>query len=277
MSRKPLDSPGLWAACDYALRGWPAFPLGPGSKIPLTKNGFYDATCDLGQINEWWARRPDANVGIRTGVAFDVIDFDTPEAYAEHVDAVDGPTVITARGAHVYVLPGRGRSRPGLRPGIDFKAGGGYVVAPPSVHPSGVAYVWLDGFGPDYPLGPAPVLSEDETAPVPPRTVSTSVPTGDRPGDVWNAQGDVGAVLERNGWRLLRVQGRNEHWVRPGKAARDGCSATFDLDKRCLYVFTSAAPEFEPGRGYAPFEVLTRLEYRGDHSAAARALREVMA
>ncbi len=90
----------------------------------------------------------------------------------------------------------------------------------------------------------------------------------DRPGDVFNACGDVRAVLEQHGW--VRVKGgENEYWRRPGKSS--SWSAT--LKDGVLYVFSANADPFEPNRAYAPFAVYTLLEHSGDWSRAASSLR----
>jgi hypothetical protein len=67
----PLDY-----AVVYAEQGWPVFPLRPPANTPYTEHGFHDATTDGEQIRAWWAEHPTANVGIRTGIAFDVLDID---------------------------------------------------------------------------------------------------------------------------------------------------------------------------------------------------------
>lgn len=60
--------------------------------------------------------------------------------------AVRGYRVATSRGHHVYVrLTKATRTRPllnadGKRTGVDIKSLGGYVIAPPSIHPSGKQY-----------------------------------------------------------------------------------------------------------------------------------------
>jgi len=99
---------------------------------------------------------PTANIGLRTGVAFDVIDLDNEPA----VDALEsaragreqisGPVVATAKGFHYFVLPTGLGNRAGVLPGIDFRGRDGYVVGAPSVHPSGVRYRWIihDQLGP---------------------------------------------------------------------------------------------------------------------------------
>ena len=55
------------AAIKYAKLGLAVFPLIPRDKKPLTQNGFKDATTDVNQINAWWDKTPDANIGIATG------------------------------------------------------------------------------------------------------------------------------------------------------------------------------------------------------------------
>jgi hypothetical protein len=47
-------------------------------------------------------------------------------------------------GRHLYFAhPGEMlHNRVGLAPGVDLRGDGGYVVAPPSVHPSGTPYGW---------------------------------------------------------------------------------------------------------------------------------------
>ena len=92
----------------------------------------------------------------------------------------------------------------------------------------------------------------------------------DRPGDDFNARGDVGELLAEHGW--LRVKGgANEYWRRPGKDS--GWSAT--LKDGVFYVFSSNAAPFEPNRGYSPFAVYTLLNHGGDFEQAARSLRQL--
>jgi hypothetical protein len=62
-------------------------------------------------------------------------------------------------GHHLYFRhPGGSvRNRAGLAPGLDLRADGGYVVAPPSLHPSGRHYAWRAGHEPEQvALAPAP-------------------------------------------------------------------------------------------------------------------------
>ena len=151
----------LRVALIYAAKGWPVFPCKPQGKTPITEHGLKDASTDPTQIREWWERTPDANVAIATGVAFDVLDIDGSQGFESlgfasvPVTQPDddwwpsGPTITTGKGAHCYFAPTGVGNRAGVLPGVDWRGKGGYVVAAPSVHPSGEVYKFQ--FGSDNP------------------------------------------------------------------------------------------------------------------------------
>jgi len=150
-SRSRGSNQFLAAAERYAARGWPVFPLIPRDKAPLKgTRGFLDASTDRTQVLQWWQLFPDANIGLSTGVGFDVLDIDGPKSVPalQELLGMDyrhtGPVVRTGKGTHLYFQPLQsGRNRAGLFGGhCDYRGAGGYVVAPPSVHPSGRVYDW---------------------------------------------------------------------------------------------------------------------------------------
>lgn len=153
------------AALAYAASGLHVLPIRPGAKTPLTEHGVHDASADEAQIRSWWGRCPNAGVGIACGPSrLLVVDLDGPQAVeawrallAEHGDRATTATVRTARGWHCwYRLPGDvelGNSVGRLGPKIDTRGAGGYVIAPPSVHPSGAVYTWRE---PRLPVREAP-------------------------------------------------------------------------------------------------------------------------
>lgn len=166
MAEPQRPSPSmLVAARYYAHAGLAVFPLRPRAKIPLTEHGCLDATTDLDQIRAWWQRWPDANVGIATGEPSGVwvLDVDGAEGEAAllELQANHGilPEVLearTKRGRHLYfTLDPRVRNSAKRLPLLDTRSTGGYVVAPPSIHPDGDTYVWAEGKGPRE-LKPAP-------------------------------------------------------------------------------------------------------------------------
>ena len=90
-----------------------------------------------------------------------------------------------------------------------------------------------------------------------------------RPGDKYNEDGDVVALLKKHGWKpRAELADGNQHWTRPGKPS--GTSAT--LKDRVFFVFSSNAAPLEAGRAYSPFALYASLEHAGDFETAAREL-----
>lgn len=143
------------AALALARKGMRVFPCIEREKEPWIKDNLRRATTDENVIRGWW-RRYELNIGIATGPGSGVwvldIDGDEGEATLRKLEAAHGalpPTVevITGNGRHVYfrwptgidILNSQERDE---IPGIHVRGAGGYVVAPPSIHPSGRAYGW---------------------------------------------------------------------------------------------------------------------------------------
>jgi len=157
----------LDAALIYAAKNWPVFPVKPRDKRPhgaLVPHGLKEATSDADKIQAWWAKAPEANIGLVTGVAFDVVDIDGQEgldalvaAHEGHEEMEWGPEAVTGGGGwHILqAVTGLG-NRTRLLPHVDFRGQGGYIVAPPSIHQSGRRYEWCRDAGPDLPLWPIP-------------------------------------------------------------------------------------------------------------------------
>lgn len=154
----------LDAALDYAHRGLPVFPCHPQTKRPLSHNGFKDATTDEGAIRSWWASHPNAMIGLPTGQRSGVwvLDIDDPEAF-EAACPVEIPRTRrcdTGKGYHLYfefdpAIPVTNAQRHKVRgwpladlPGAETRGEGGYVIVPPSRHPSGRYYRWTSSDDP---------------------------------------------------------------------------------------------------------------------------------
>ena len=86
--------------------------------------------------------------------------------------------VITARGRHIYFkMPDTDlRNSTGrIAPGVDVRATGGYVLAPPSIHPTGRRYAWSVDSASAFIPAPAWLLAK--LAPLAARNSSGSVPS----------------------------------------------------------------------------------------------------
>jgi hypothetical protein len=156
----------LSAALEYSRRGWKVFPLAPNSKIPMKgSGGVKDATTDTQTIRGWWAKNPSANIGLACGVGDCgpyVIDVDAPngghkaDGFASLAAAgvsLPSQTWIAetpSGGKHYYYGLQEEPNADELRNctnangllGVDYRAAGGYVVAPPSVI-DGKPYQWI--------------------------------------------------------------------------------------------------------------------------------------
>jgi hypothetical protein len=112
------------------------------------------------QVTDWWQRWPDANVGVVTGrvSGLAVVDIDPRNGGDESLRALESrwgllpvtPEVRTGGGGrHLWFRCETEIPSATLASGVDLKAEGGMVVAPPSLHRSGNRYVWRPGGDPD--------------------------------------------------------------------------------------------------------------------------------
>lgn len=160
--------PLMDAAIQYALMGWHVFPVRnkdgeayhftdsrtgekieviPRAKSPLTKDGFKNATKNIGKIKYWWNKYPEAGIGVACGKSkIFVIDIDNKEKDGQEVRGMENfmelgiPHLGTWRastptdGIHlIYSDPDNiGKSHTNEKLGIDTRGDGGYIVAPHS-------------------------------------------------------------------------------------------------------------------------------------------------
>jgi hypothetical protein len=142
------QNPALLHALAYAGAGLAVLPLVSGGKVPLCRNGLHDATTDPDVIRGWWGQNPLANIGVRPPRGVVVLDVD-PRSGGTLEALGPLPVTWTARtgggGWHIWFqFPGPVRGKLDRAPGVDIKSNSGYVVVPPSVHPSGRNYEWLN-------------------------------------------------------------------------------------------------------------------------------------
>ncbi|MDU7706304.1 MAG: bifunctional DNA primase/polymerase [Clostridium sp.] len=203
-------------ALKYADIGLAVFPLKPKDKRPATENGCKAATTDSRQIETWWSRWPNANIGIATGSVSGglvVIDLDVDkdkgingyESLAiwqkENGELPETWTSITGRGGYhyIYIDGATNRNRAGLYDGIDIRGEGGYIVAPPSIHPNGRQYEWEQGPGDceiaqadnrvmNFLMGPVPERWEKQTFQEP-----EMIPAGERTSTMIRLSGSLKA------------------------------------------------------------------------------------
>ena len=149
-------------ALEYAKQGFSVFPCIYAGKSPLTPHGCKDASRSKAQIHKWWMEHPNANIAIATGEPSDglvVIDLDIKgdkrsvnylkEWQEINGDLPDTWITHTGGGGHhiLYKTDKKLRNGTNAELCIDVRANGGYIIAPPSTHPSGSKYRWLEKEG----------------------------------------------------------------------------------------------------------------------------------
>lgn len=153
---------GLDWALGYLGLGWGPIPLRPRDKRPLVSwEEFQTRRPDRSEIEQWFERWTKANIGVVTGqvsglVVLDVDPGHDGENSLGNLERQYGKLAATVEsrtgggGRHLYFqYPGFPiRNRTAVAPGLDVRADGGYIVVPPSIHPSGRPYAWAKGHDP---------------------------------------------------------------------------------------------------------------------------------
>jgi hypothetical protein len=302
------------AALAYAAAGYEVFPLRgklPWGNCPFCEprspryqphqaagcahelcHGLYAATTDPERVARWWARWPQANIGARIPRPLLVLDVDPRHgggarlAQLEREHGPLPPTRVSVSGRgdggrHYWFLrPGGTLSAARLGAGLDLKTHTGYVLLPPSRHPTtGRPYQWADPT-----VDPAPMPAwlarlltpPAAAAPVPPiRRARPPTGTGGSVAERFNAQVSWAEVLGPHGWTSPDPDpdADGARWRHPGASNPKSATIRYGL----LFVYSAATP-FQPTEagaphGYSKFRAYAVLEHGGDLRVAARALR----
>ncbi len=154
----------MQAALNYIADGFRVFPVNQDKK-PLTEHGLKEATQIQLGVKEYWTKWPNAGIGIVTD-GYIVVDFDAKSGGLDskaRLETEHGPFPQTRThrtgggGLHlIYRNPNgtdiRNKVTFAGYSGVDIRANGGYIVAPPSLHCSGKRYEVID----NSPIVPAP-------------------------------------------------------------------------------------------------------------------------
>lgn len=242
-------------AIKYIEKGLPIFPChwiedghcscgdpecrnaGKHPYAPLVPRGFHQATTVESVIRHWWKKAPLANIGLRTGNGVLVVDIDNKigkdgEASLREWEHKYGalpptPTVYTGGGGtHYYLRYDPNINIPSgtnlLGVGVDIRANGGYVIAPPSTHKSGQPYTWdLDAdLDTEIANAPANLIAQlcKDSKPVEFKTISTGSLSDDEVYDI------------RKALRFIPADDRDT-WIKVGQAlhATNAYPANFGL------------------------------------------------
>ena len=165
-------------ALKFAKLGWAVIPIhfvnenrcscgnkscSSVAKHPLTRNGSKDGSKDIATICNWWTKWPKANIGIVTGKSSGLFVIDVDPRHGgdrswkqwstDHKIPKTAMVNSGGGGYHLYfksssdmeILPNRAN----ILQGVDCRGQGGYIIAPGSLHASGIPYLWSEDTGPD--------------------------------------------------------------------------------------------------------------------------------
>ena len=163
---------------------------------------------------------------------------------------------------------------------IETRGEGGYVIAPPTPN-----YTYIKGEPGNIPtittaereilFSIAKSFNElEEVKPKVSTTLSTNyTPTGLSPFEDYNQRGDIVALLESKGWKVVNQQGQRINLLRPG-STDSKTSGNYHTGLKVLRVFSSSTV-FNSDKGYNPSQVFSLLECNGDNKLTYRRLLEL--
>lgn len=154
----------LFYALSYLKNySWSIIPVGRDKKPLIKWEEFQKRLPTEDEVRSWFdVQFPDAGIALVTGKlsGIYVLDVDDPDeafttmqklANGESIDFTNTCCVTTSHGQHIYFkhpgslfnLPNFVKKVNGIdTPGLDGRGDGGYVLLPPSIHPSGAVYTW---------------------------------------------------------------------------------------------------------------------------------------
>ena len=201
-------------------REFSVIPLRPHDKKPMlpTWAEYQRRLPSEEEVEQWWTQWPEANIGVVTGAVSGIVVVD--------VDGVEGLKWMKANlpVTSVYVQTGKGwhgyfrhpggsiGNRARLAPEVDLRADGGYVVAPPSVHPSGSVYEWQFTPGMDGWDGIADFAPQEQQ----PRTPSGGI-------DLSGAKPMLDMSPVEKGQRNNRLAELTGRWITANKLGMEEC------------------------------------------------------
>lgn len=205
---------GLSQAIQYVQRGWSVVPIPRGEKHPvgMSWDEFKTRRPTQDEVRAWIAKGgEEQNVGIITGAVSGlvVVDADGASAIRELAErGINSPLrVATSKGQHLYFAHPGGTIKNAVRitgssaEGVDIRADGGLVVAPPSIHASGRLYQWIGNPQTQLPVyDPAWFTSSRLITRREPGWVATAL-TSMGPGNRDSLLASVVGKMMRDGWK----------------------------------------------------------------------------
>jgi putative DNA primase/helicase len=271
------------AAVDYSRGGWCPIPIKKGSKQTTLGQlaPYLNRPATAEELRSWaWS-----GVGIVTGQVSGVLvlDVDGPEGEAElkKYGHPVTPMVRTAGGGlHLYFKHPEQHIKTGIRvaPGLDVKAAGGYVVAPPSVGANGRPYEWvvsIEEADLADPPGWLVDLLQRERAKGPAPAVGERIPPGERNTGLTSLGGTMRRRGMSEGEILAALQVANEQRCQPPLEAEEVAKiaasvARYEPADNVVSISANGHGSTPPPRGYNLTDLGNSERFVQDHGESVR-------
>ena len=270
-------------AVEYRRLGWSPIPIKERSKEPnlLELRPYLTRKATKEELDAWrWS-----GVGIVTGPVSGVLvlDVDGPEGEME-LQKRGHPVTPMVRtpggGLHLYFKHPDHHVRTGIRvaPGLDVKASGGYVVAPPSVGANGRPYEWILSpeeaelaEPPEWLMG----LLERERSKGPAPAVGERIPPGKRNGALASLAGTMRRRGMGEGEILAALQVANEQRCQPPLETEEvekiaASVARYEPAENVVHISVNGHASAELPRGYNLTDLGNAERFIARHGAGVR-------
>jgi DNA-binding transcriptional ArsR family regulator len=142
-------------AIEYVNNGWSILPVKPEEKRPFMTNWlqYTHSRASKETVESWFKSLSGAGIGVVTGKISNMVVLDVENYCPTPIEELlkRYPTQLYSRtgsgGYHLfYQYPTnvlKVSNRVGIFEGADLRADGGFIVLPPTIHPSGGRYEWV--------------------------------------------------------------------------------------------------------------------------------------
>lgn len=142
-------------AIEYLNSGWSILPVKPEEKRPYMMNWlqYTHSRATREMVENWFKSLSGAGIGVVTGKISNMVVLDVESYCKTPIEELLKiyPTQMYSRtgsgGYHLFYQYPTGVSkvsnRVGIFEGADLRADGGFIVLPPTIHPSGGRYEWI--------------------------------------------------------------------------------------------------------------------------------------
>ncbi len=202
----------LEEALRYLDLGFSIIPVRGKTCLLPSWSGYQMRKPTKDEVENWFFELNPTGIAIITGEISGVVVLDVEkDADISGLDIPETPTVKTGGGGWHYYFkhPGNIKLQNVIRikPSMDFKADGGYVIAPPSQHQSGGRYEWLVDFEKaqlaDIPVWLTQETSQKQTPPKDWEKILEGVPEGERHTNAVSLVGKLFRHLPMDEWKTV--------------------------------------------------------------------------